>query len=207
MYTTNIAFLSSDTGIMVISCAITLLFILLIARLLRKKVPKDTVYIIDRRGHYYKTVKKGSFHLNPNIDEITTIISKKPIKKKYAEPFETEDGKYVYAYFNVTYSTENLEDVLYNLEKVRRSVDDILETAMYDAIGKLTSKELTEKLLYLEFKRNLESEAMSMGFTINDFEIERFFKISKEEMLYDYGGEPFKPHKNYSNSKDPIEYS
>lgn len=76
---------------------------------------------------------------------------------------------------------------------------------MYHAVGKLNLKDISEKLLSEEFKRNLESEAMSIGFNIINFKIERFFELSKEE-LYDYG-EPFKPHKNYSNSADPIRHS
>lgn len=166
-----------------------------------KAVPSGTVYIIDRNTHYLKTVKKGLFFFNPFTDKITTVISSFKITKNYLDIFETEDGKKFSINFSVTYSTKNIDDLLYNLEKVRRSIDDILESSMYNAVRNLNSKSIQySSMLSTEFLRNLQSQAMSVGLNIDDYIIS-----SASPVTISY--KSFKPHKNYSDSGDPIVYS
>lgn len=165
-----------------------------------KRVPKGTVYIIDKHTHYHKTVKNGFFILNPMSHTITTKISINPITVRYADIFETEDGKNIFISFYVTYSAKNMEDVLYNLEKVRRSIDDILKSCMYSTMLSLNSKILSKSLIMRVFKYNLESQAMSFGLNIHNFDV---IQINTTYTT----NKPFKPHKNYSDSPDPIKYN
>lgn len=165
-------------------------------------VPDSRVYIIDRNSHYLKTVKKGFFFFAPYKDEITTIISTFPTTKKYCNVFETEDGKQLLINFSVTYSAKDIDDLLYNLEKVRRSIDDILQSAMYNAVRNINSKSaVVSKVLPSEFLRNLQAQAMSIGLDI------RSHSITSISFLIANQNKAFKPHKNYSNSPDPIQYS
>jgi regulator of protease activity HflC (stomatin/prohibitin superfamily) len=165
-----------------------------------KKVPKNTVYIIDKHTHYHKTVKNGYFFLNPFTHTITTKISLSPITTRYVDTFETEDGKMIFVSFFVTYSAKNMEDILYNLEKVRRSIDDILKSCMYATMLALNSKIVSKTVLNRVFKYNLESQAMSFGLNIHNFDI---IQLS----IAPIQTKPFKPHKNYSDSPDPIQYN
>lgn len=163
-----------------------------------KRVPANTVYIIDRNTHYLKTVQKGFFLFNPSTDKITTKISTVPITMRYFDIFETEDGAFLNVSFDVTYHVRNIEDTLYNLEKVRRSIDDIIKSCMYFAMLTLNSKFISMMLVEKAFKRNLEGQAMQVGIDINSFHI--------NNLVYTTNRQAFKPHKNYSDSKDPIQY-
>lgn len=176
-------------------------FALSISKIFIKLVPKNTVYIIDRNTHYLKTVKKGFFLFNSSTDTITTTISTNPITRNYFEVFEAEYGNFYYLIFSVTYYTKNLEDTLYNLEKIRKSVDDILKSCMYFAMLSLRSEEFSKSLLEETFNRNLEGQAMSIGIGIKSFHINSINSLGKQ-----YYKPAFKPHKNYSESKDPIQY-
>lgn len=167
-----------------------------------KRVPKDTVYIIDKHTHYHKTVKNGFFFLNPVTHTITTKISTNPITVRYTDTFETEDGKNIFVSFYVTYSAKNMEDILYNLEKVRRSIDDILKSCMYSTMLSLNSKVISKALIMRVFKYNLESQAMSIGLNIHNFDVIQISNVSPT-----LTSKPFKPHRNYSDSPDPIQYN
>ena len=63
----------------------------------------------------------------------------------------------------------------------------------------LNSKILSKTVLDRVFKYNLESQAMSFGLNINRFDITQI-------SLPSYAGKSFKPHKNYSDSEDPIKF-
>lgn len=181
---------------------ISIIFIVIIIfRVLIKKVPKDTVYIIDKHTHYHKTVKNGYFFLNPISHTITTKISTNPITNTYSDVFETNDGKNLSLAFTVTYSAKNMEDVLYNLEKVRRSIDDILKGCMYSAMLSLNSTIISKESLSATFLSRLQTEAMSFGLDIHNFDI---FVINTSSQYST--SKAFKPHKNYSDGKDPIQY-
>lgn len=183
-----------------------ILFISIIAlfvfKSMLKRVPKDTVYIIDKHTHYHKTVKNGFFFLNPVNHTITTKISLKPLTVRYSDVFETEDGKNFFVSFGVTYSAKNMEDVLYNLEKVRRSIDDILKSCMYSTMLSLNSKIISKAVIMRVFKYNLESQAMSFGLNIHNFDVNQITNTTPYSTA-----KAFKPHKNYSDSPDPIQYT
>lgn len=187
------------TELMPLILFLSIIFIFTLVNLI-KRVPKDTIYIIDKHTHYHKTVKNGFFILNPINHTITTKISINPILVRYADIFETEDGKNIFISFYVTYSAKNMEDVLYNLEKVRRSIDDILKSCMYSTLQSLNSKVLSKPLIMRVFKYNLESQAMSFGLNIHNFDIIQLNSTYTNN-------KPFKPHKNYSDAPDPIKYN
>ena len=178
-----------------------IVIVFFILKVMVKKVPKNTVYIVDKHTHYHKTVKNGYFFLNPISHTITTKISTTPITVNYRDFFETEDDVNIYVNFSVTYSAKNMEDVLYNLEKVRRSIDDILKSCMYGAMLALNSRILSREVLLNEFRSNLESQAMSFGLDIHNFNIYQFGVSAQLATI-----KPFKPNKNYSDGEDPIKY-
>ena len=163
-----------------------------------KQVPANTVYIIDRNTHYLKTVHKGVFLFNPSTDKITTQISATPMTMRYYDTFETEDGAFFNVLFDVTYCAKNIEDTLYNLEKIRKSIDDILKSCMYFAMLTLNSKIISLTVVENAFKRNLEGQAMQIGIDIKSFHI--------NNLVYTNNRQAFKPRQNYSDSKDPIQY-
>ena len=178
-----------------------LVILIIIIKVTIKRVPKDTVYIIDKHTHYHKTVKNGYFFLNPISHTITTKISTNPLTNNYSDIYETNDGKSVLVSFSITYSASNMEDILYNLEKVRRSIDDIIKSCMYGAMLALNSKIISKEVVISEFTSNLESQAMSFGLNIHGFNIYQLSFASQSVRL------PFKPHKNYSDAPDPIQYT
>ena len=79
---------------------------------------------------------------------------------RYYDTFETEDGAFFNVLFDVTYCAKNIEDTLYNLEKIRKSIDDILKSCMYFAMLTLNSKIISLAAVENAFKRNLEGQAM-----------------------------------------------
>ncbi len=169
-----------------------------------RKVPSNTVHIIDRNTHYLKTVRKGYYFFNPSTDKVTTKISTSPIYTTYSNYYESEDGKAVRVIFNISYSASNLEDVLYNLDKTRRSIDDVLQGAMYHAVISLKSPMINEVSLNNEFKRNLESQALPLCIKINSYKITYLDlnRYSKNTVKL------FTPHKSRSlnQNDDPIQY-
>ena len=118
---------------------------------------------------------------------------------RYYDTFETEDGAFFNVLFDVTYCAKNIEDTLYNLEKIRKSIDDILKSCMYFAMLTLNSKIISLAAVENAFKRNLEGQAMQVGIDIKSFHI--------NNLVYTTNRQAFKPHKNYSDSKDPIQYT
>ena len=52
------------------------------------------------------------------------------------------------------------------------------------------------------FKYNLESQAMSICLNIHNFDVIQISNTSPTLTV-----KPFKPHRNYSDSQDPIQYN
>ena len=99
-----------------------------------RKVPLNTVVIIDRNGHYLKTKRRGFYFLFPS-DEVTTTISTSPLVRTLTDYFETDDGKLIQATIFCRYQAHNLNNVLQALSNVRRSVDDIIKSSAHFAIS------------------------------------------------------------------------
>lgn len=99
-----------------------------------KKVPPNTAIIIDRNGHYLKTKRAGWYFLWPS-DKVTTTISKSPVSRTLSAYYETDDGHIVQATVACRYHAHSVSGVLQSLSNVRRSIDDIIQSAAYFSIN------------------------------------------------------------------------
>lgn len=126
-----------------------------------KIVPPNSIYIIDRDTHYYKTLTAGQrIHLTKR-DKITTRISATPINRVISDYYETEDGGTVYAEISCTYASNDILNTQDLLKSVKRSIDDIIQSSVYFATGSLKSKYIST-LLNTAVKVNLEKELNSL---------------------------------------------
>lgn len=165
-----------------------------------KKVPYNTVVIIDRNGHYLKTKHSGWYILWPS-DEVTTTISTSPLQRSLTDYFETDDGKLVQATIFCRYQAHNLTNVLQALENVRRSVDDIIKSSAHFAISNypinhimgINNQEFTEKV-----RSNLIDEFNSIGITLSNMRI-------SVSLTQTYGKAAFRPHESrcYRSNQTP----
>ena len=112
---------------------IIIFVIIIILSVFVKVVPANSIIIVDRNSHYLKTKRGGFYFFNPSTDKVTTQISKLQTNKLYSDVFETHDGKLVRVVFCVTYHAEDLDEVLSALERVRRSIDDVMNSSVYSA--------------------------------------------------------------------------
>lgn len=132
-----------------------------------KIVPPNSIYIIDRDTHYYKTLTAGQrVHLTRR-DKITTRISTAPIKRVISDYYETEDGGTIYAEISCTYASNDILNTQDLLKSVRRSIDDIIQSSVYFAAGSLKSKYIST-LLNTAVKVNLEKELNSLDVKLID---------------------------------------
>lgn len=152
------------------------------------RVPLNSIYIIDRNSHYYKTLTSGQkIHLGPN-DKITTQISKTPIVRNITDFYETEDGKVLSLKVTCTYSSNDILNTQELLSGVRRSIDDIIQSAAYFAVGSLKSNELNA-ILNETIKQNLRKELASLDVSLISFSITASSIISPTSNIT-----CFKPH-------------
>ena len=141
-----------------------------------KKVPPNTAVIIDRNGHYLKTKRHGYYFLFPS-DKVTTTISTKRISRTLGAYYETDDGHIVQAVVNCSYHAHNINEVLQSLSNVRRSVDDIIQSAAYFAINNYKLVDIMGAHNH-EFsnsvRANLTNEFNSMGLSLSNMQIRVF---------------------------------
>lgn len=165
-------------------------------------VPANTIQIIDRNTHYLKTKRYGMYFFNPATDKVTTEISRRQITKHYADNFETHDGKIVRVDFTVSYHANDLDDVIRTLSQARRSVDDVMNGAIYWSVNNLSLKDFQGKPIALlsEAKPQLISEASELEISIDEFYINNIVPIPKEANVI-----PFKPHTS-TQSSGPIKF-
>lgn len=144
------------------------IIILIILFCFLRKVPPNTLIIIDRNNHYLKTKRSGFYFLWPS-DKVTTTVSKTPITRSLYDYYETDDGKILSATVTCKYQASDLDNVQYSLSNLRRSVDDIIKSAAYFAIGNYTFSQIV-KLSNHEFsdkiRDNLKSELESIGVSV-----------------------------------------
>lgn len=165
-----------------------------------KKVPYNTVVIIDRNGHYLKTKHKGWYILWPS-DEVTTTISTSPLTRNLTDYFETDDGQLVQATIFCRYHATNLTNVLQALENVRRSVDDIIKSSAHFAISNypikhimgINNHEFSEKV-----RSNLTNEFNSIGLTLSNAKISVSLTVPSDKTA-------FRPHQSscYKSNEKP----
>lgn len=185
-----------------------------------KKVPDNTVIIIDRYSHYLKTKKSGYYFLRAG-DEITTMISEKKLFRTVGDIYETKDGKVVPLTVTCEYYAKRIEDVLDSLANVRRSIDDIIKSATYYAVNGLDFDVIKTDLSALEdrLRNNLINELNSVSVTLTVFRMSfNYNKASTSTKCYTptrdkcYGSDT-KNYKhetavtyNSSNDDGPIKY-
>ena len=108
-------------------------------------VPPNSAVIVDRNTHYYKTFHSGQrYSLNSATDVVTTYISTSPVMQNYRNVFVTHDSKPFSVSFIVKYkAVDSINDVLEALQKSRRSIYDIVNTAVDTVISTYSSNEMT----------------------------------------------------------------
>lgn len=144
------------------------IIILLILICFLRKVPPQTLIIIDRNSHYLKTKRSGLYFLWP-MDKVTTTVSRTPTTRTLTDYYETDDGKVISATVSCRYNAQDLDKVQQSLASVRRSVDDVIKSAAYFAIGnytfahivRLSNHEFTDKV-----RDNLGSELRALGISL-----------------------------------------
>ncbi len=112
----------------------------------RKTCPPNTVVIIDRNTHYYKTIRTGSYSKGYSLkstDMVTSIISTRENTVQYSNVFMTHDARYYMIRYRVSYKCENLDSVISALEDSRRSIYDIINCAVSIAVKSLTSADFS----------------------------------------------------------------
>jgi len=131
-------------------------------------VPPDTAIIVDRNSHYYKTYRSGTrYWLKSSTDMITTYISTKPVVQTYGNNFATHDSKGFRVAVRVTYkAVDSIDDVLDALKKSRRSIYDIVNTAVETVVNTCSSKDMNDKSKLCELIRQ------KIEYTLEPFNIE-----------------------------------
>lgn len=137
-----------------------------------RKVPNNTVVIIDRHSHYLKTKKSGYYFLRSG-DEVTTVISERKLFRTVSDIYQTKDGKIVPLTITCEYRAKRIEDVLDSLKNIRRSIDDIIKSATYYAVNALNFKDILSNVAILEdeLNNNLTNELNSISVTLIGFRI------------------------------------
>ncbi len=108
------------------------------------RVPFNTTIIIDRNGHYLATKKPGETYRLKKGDAVTTTISQTPYREVVTDTFEMHDGAKFTITVSCTYHANNIENVLTALSNVRRSIQDILKSAIYFAFESISSSDYRE---------------------------------------------------------------
>ena len=103
-----------------------------------KKVPSNSLIIIDRNSHFHKKKRHGFYILGAH-DKVTTYLSTNAVTQTYANIFETHISTFYRLSFSVTYRSEDLDRSQQALEDSRRSVYDIINCAAETVIGTIAS--------------------------------------------------------------------
>lgn len=177
---------------------IILIFFILIPFL--RRVPPNTAVIIDRNGHYLKTKRTGWYLLLPS-DKITTTISTRPVFRSLDAYYETDDGHIVQATVMCRYHAHDISSVLQSLSNVRRSIDDIIQSAAYFSINNYKLSDIMGVHNH-EFSNsvrdNLVTQFNSVGITLSTMQV----RVSPNSIP---GVACFRPHESscYRESTNP----
>ena len=177
------------------------IFVLIILAAYIKKVPLNTILIIDRNTHYLKTKRHGYYFFNPKTDKITTKISTNMVTEYYRNVFETHDSCFYDLYFAVSYKAENVEMVISSLQDSRRSIYDVINCAVETVIGTLSDQDLNYRTdLNTPIFQQLESMLEPFYIDVAQFKLYTRTKITSEL------GEERKFRKHVSRGENPIDF-
>lgn len=171
------------------------------------KVPPYTVIIVDKDGHYYKTYRHGIYPKSGHF-RATTKISTKPLSATLFNYYETHDGRLLSITVNCIYHSQNIEQTLVDLQNVRRSINDIIQSSVYAATKKYELNYLMRNRneFYQTIKTNLARELDAVSVKLNTCGINGLVEASESMRL-----NTFKPHVsgciNSDNTPHPHEYA
>ncbi len=131
-----------------------------------RKVPKNTILVIDRKSHYLKTKRRGFYFFNPVTDVITSKVSTMPTYSLYRNVFENHNSTFYEIDFSVTYKAEDAERVIQALADSRRSIDDIVNCAMEVLVTSCDNSEMKNSI-DLGKKYRLQVESMIEPFYLD----------------------------------------
>lgn len=179
-----------------------ILVVIIILLCFVRKVPPNTLIIIDRNSHYHKTKRSGFYFMGTN-DKVTTKISLTPSYRTLTDYYETDDGKIIAVTISCFYHAHNLDTVQQSLANVRRSIDDILKSSVYFAVGNFTYSQIMATNRHDFDDRvsdNLVGELESIGVSVSSSRVAIVPNVA-------YGVRCFKPHVSngcYSTSGKPL---
>ena len=132
-----------------------------------RKVPANTILVIDRNSHYLKTKRKGLYLFNPLTDEITSKVSTQIVHKQYTNIFENHESTFKNVTFWVEYKAEDCEQVISSLSDSRRSIDDIVNCAMEVLYTSFDNREASDYVANINTKFFKQLESMLEPFYID----------------------------------------
>lgn len=137
-----------------------------------RKVPPNTVIIVDKNSHYLKTKKSGYYIMLPNY-KVTTKISTNKLFRTLQDCYETYDGQTAVISVTCGYQSTDLTSTIDSLANVRRSIDDIIKSSVYFAVNNYNASDI--KILTEEFKMkvfdNMRLELDEIGVVLTNFTI------------------------------------
>ena len=163
-------------------------FLIIMILIFVKKVPPETILIIDKNSHYHKTMRHGYYLLTPSC-KVTTKISTNTLTRVLSDTYETYDGQPAGITVNCAYKADNLDSVLESLSNIRRSIDDIIKSSVYFAANNYSGKDITRESAEFnnKIRDNLTSELATIGV--------KLVGLSISTLIYQYSLQPFfKPH-------------
>ena len=167
-----------------------IIFLVIIILCFVRKVPPNTVLIIDKNSHYHKT-KRNGFYLLTKGCKITTIISTNTLTRTLNDLYETYDGKPASITINCAYKAADLDAVLDSLSNIRRSIDDIIKSSAYFAATNYNGNDIIRESAEFvnKIRDNLISELNTISVTL--------VGLSVTTQIYQYPTKTyFKPHVN-----------
>lgn len=165
-----------------------IVFLVIIILCFVRKVPPNTVLIIDKNSHYHKTKRRGYYLLTKGC-KVTTMISTNTLTRILTDLYESYDGKPVSLTIHCAYKAEDLDAVLESLSNIRRSIDDIIKSSAYFAVGNYNASDILKESAEFanKIRDNLVSELSTIGV--------KLVGLSVVNQVYQYPNKAyFKPH-------------
>ena len=183
-----------------------LVFSLILILSSKRICPPNTVIIIDRNTHYYKTIRAGSYSKRyslKNSDMVTTIISTKETTVQYSNVFMTHDSRYYMISYHASYKCDDLDAVVNALQDSRRSIYDIINHAVSIAFKSFSSSDFSRYSVQ-QIKPNIYSQVENM---LEPFYID-FINIVIDSITYvnEHQGEAMLFRKHESQGEMPIKW-
>lgn len=166
-----------------------------------KKVPPNTVIIIDRNSHYLKTKRYGHYWFNRSTDRITTEISTNPVIQNYTNIFKTHDDIYYELNYMVSYKAVDLEMVLSSLKDSHRSIYDVINCSVETVVATFSEKDILKGIMNNQeiFFKQLEAMLEPFYIDATSFRVLNYRKVTN-----DYGS-AHKFNRHISSSENPVD--